>query len=1048
MNWSILGIEPTKDKAVIERAFRETAASGTVDLQEAERAFREALAWADAASASQADAVALAGWTGRLAALYSDFRARIDVNEWQALLSDDFCTSPATRPQVESALLEYLMDHYYLPREIWSYLDGQFGFSSRQAELYERYPRDFINYIVLGGIRRDELLPYKLFSPGKNGSEIERYIQLYSDARRIPAAEADAEIAKLFELSERHPYGDALACIADMDKGNTGRLSDLVAICVLYPNDANLQLQLADQYIKAASWDRAEQVCRRVLAQDSGNMTAGWLLSRSLAGQGRYREAVDLTEELIMASGGDERQISALTEQRSEWNLSLISHYQEALEADPADQTARYELARCLDQNGLADQALEIAGQLEEGSPDTFSYHNLMSSIYYDLQDYETAIDHTDRLIESIDTLIPADGTDTAYLGYLPAILSRRASCLMKLGRSDEADRLYEETVRQIPGDAQLLTQLIRTKMHLHDYDRAAELAGQLTQLIPDSPDAHTLLASVLCEQHLDEAAMEALSRAAELHEPTAEEYLLQLRILVRNDAYAQAHQIIDMLREGDAADDIRLGWAEARLANDEDGKPDEALYMYRALDGRIAESAEKYFWVPEFYYDMASAAAAVQHAGGDISNRELISLLDKGLETDPADPACMEFKAWLLKQEGDADEAIELYHRLEQLPHSDLTIEKQLAELYYTDLHSGACMSLQYYNMLLTETPDEPSYLYYAGMCHLYMGHLEEAEAHFLREIELEPGTIDGYHRLATVYEARGRLTDALAYAEKAIDIVFGAEGDYSAYYLHKVRILRRLGRAAEAADTARLTMSKFGTDTRSLISEIYFQAGMWSDAEKHIERWGREKEDRGPAARDEVILDVLQEKTRRADLTYMNKSSQMDGRDARDAQDALNRVRGRYKAALKVYERRIETAVKRGRSEYTEQLTAAAKAQWMIGDTDAARRYAEDAIAQIDEQLDGYLRDESLWRTRKAAMLTILGRRDEARAELLAVRALPLCEYCPYGSCKDAELGETFLEAALGSKDAAAQMAADGRRRWPDEIGFMELENYLKKK
>ena len=87
------------------------------------------------------------------------------------LLDSDVCVGFDTRPATEEALLKFLMEHFYLPKKVWQILDETFAFSQRAEELYETWPKDFIDHAVLAGIRLDPALEYDLFVPGINGSD-------------------------------------------------------------------------------------------------------------------------------------------------------------------------------------------------------------------------------------------------------------------------------------------------------------------------------------------------------------------------------------------------------------------------------------------------------------------------------------------------------------------------------------------------------------------------------------------------------------------------------------------------------------------------------------------------------------------------------------------------------------------------------------------------------------------------------------------------------------------------------------------------------------
>ena len=59
-----------------------------------------------------------------------------------------------------------------------------------------------------------------------------------------------------------------------------------------------------------------------------------------------------------------------------------------------------------------------------------------------------------------------------------------------------------------------------------------------------------------------------------------------------------------------------------------------------------------------------------------------------------------------------------------------------------------------------------------------------------------------------------------------------------------------------------------------------------------------------------------------------------------------------------------------------------------------------------------------------------------------------MPLCEFCEYGQCKDADIYEAAIEDLCGSRDKALELYRAGKRKWPDELDFISGEVRLKRK
>jgi tetratricopeptide (TPR) repeat protein len=148
--------------------------------------------------------------------------------------------------------------------------------------------------------------------------------------------------------------------------------------------------------------------------------------------------------------------------------------------------------------------------------------------------------------------------------------------------------------------------------------------------------------------------------------------------------------------------------------------------------------------------------------------------------------------------------------------------------------------------------------------------------------------------------------------------------------------------------------------------------------------------------------------------------------------------------------YSRQAELLSQRVHADPSDDhaLTLLALAYWHQGKAKAAKGAALQALKLLDETLTQNLTDEPLYRSRRSLMLAILGRIDEAKAELANTRKLPLCHFCEYGSCKDADIYEAQIEEILGNTEKAQRLYTEGKAKWPDDLDFISGQLRLKKK
>ena len=420
----------------------------------------------------------------------------------------------------------------------------------------------------------------------------------------------------------------------------------------------------------------------------------------------------------------------------------------------------------------------------------------------------------------------------------------------------------------------------------------------------------------------------------------------------------------------------------------------------------------------------------------------ELLALLEQGLALDGNDPDCLDYKAWLLKRGNRSEEALELYHRLEKMPRRNLNVEQELAELYYRSLTRNADRALHYYQLLLdnNETPD---YHFYAGTCRRYLKDWAGAEYHFRREQELAADDVDGYNGLGLVYEGMKRYEEALAQTDRAIELVKDREGDQSRFYFRKVQVLRRLGRVREAMETVDELVRKYGYEQAGQLKfDICCQFGLWKQAEEQLTLWRKSGRLKARLAAAEIKLDLYTDRLDSAKTKLRRAVKTLNKQDLENLQLQIAELEGDLQSQVAVWKKRLKN------TDNTHALMNLAQAYCWDGNIPESRKYAQWAAETLEEQLKLYLKDEALYRGRYAMVLALLGRMEQAQSELAAVRAMALCEGCDYGSCKDADIFESYMEEVCGNYEKAALLHRAGLKKWPDDLDFAAGAARMKRK
>ena len=1050
MDWFVLGIEPTKDKKAITAAYRQKLRQTNPEDKPEEfkalrAAFEEAMALADQEDSEPAKDESPVGiWLEAVAKLYEDYASRINPDCWKPLLASDVCIGLDTRPAAEEALMKFLLENYHLPKGVWQILDETFEFSQRVEELYESWPRDFIDHAVLAGLRLDPALEYELFVPGIRGADCDAYRRLYFQANQMPLEEVGPILEQMDALSERHPYGDALRYRFYME---TGREQEGKAgfqnLASQYPDNPLLAIAWADLCLEDGNIEEADRIATYIMGIDLSHIGAKMVHAKCLAEKKQYHEAKEIAYEILHASSDNPMLGEQVTELMKAWNEQLILERESRYAENPGDTDNAIELAWCYAQNERVEDAFALADKIDPSYGDRFAYHNLMGKLYHNTQKFAEALPHL-QVVEEIVRNLNNDGTAETRKrrARLPEMLQVQGNCLMKLGRNKEAKAKFEEALAEAPEDTEVLSLMGKILLSSGDYAYAVEIFQRLLKLSPDAWVAELLMAMCLYHLRRDREAFDAVNRALAMQGNDLSLYILKMQILIRNNIFEDVHEILNFLKESGAPEDISLDFIRAELTELEKKDTKGALKQYQAIRKRV-ETGENLMWGAELYYHIAVLTGNQMDVSREDNRKAVLEIINKGLAYHEQDTDLLSYKAWVLKRGGLQEEAIEMYRELEaKNPESPVAL-RGIADLYYENLNRNAGEALTYYEKLL-ETQKKAELYFYAATCKRHLGDLEGARLYYLKELEMDPDDIDGYRGLAFIADAKGDYKKSLELLDQALSIMAEYDRQYDWMVEHKAKVFRRMGRyedalafVAEAADRYH-----YG-GALQLRFDICCQFGLWDRAQKVLDQWKRINRNDPDLMAASGRLNLLQGKMFKAALAMGPAKHKLPFEQVQDFRLQLNELECNHDRQIQIWSRRVKQ-----NPQDDHAMLSLAHAYWHMGKMDAARGAAQKTLALLDDILSQNLTDEALYRSRRCLALAILGRVEEAKEELTRTRKLPLCDFCEYGSCKDADIYEAHIEEILGNKENAKKLYVAGRTNWPDELDFAAGEARMKKK
>ena len=207
----ILEIEETKDLAQIKAAYYKKLKTVNPEddpegFKRLRKAYEEANEYAkrpdEEGALEEVDETPSGQWMQKVKALYGSLSGRQDVVAWKGLFQDDIFLSLEEEEQCKEKLLIFLMNHIYLPTDIWNLVDEKLQIVGGSGKLQERFPKQFIDFCVYK-CKQGENLDFAMFECADD-ADLDKYMYYYDSGYRL-LEQKDLSAA-------RQAYEDSLKC--------------------------------------------------------------------------------------------------------------------------------------------------------------------------------------------------------------------------------------------------------------------------------------------------------------------------------------------------------------------------------------------------------------------------------------------------------------------------------------------------------------------------------------------------------------------------------------------------------------------------------------------------------------------------------------------------------------------------------------------------------------------------------------------------------------------------------------------------------------------
>ncbi|MCL1936457.1 MAG: hypothetical protein FWF57_08830 [Defluviitaleaceae bacterium] len=173
--------------------------------------------------------------------LYSNFKNRIEVENWQKLFENDLLKNEETNDMLSIKLLDYLSFSKHLPSNVWAFLNNMFEWQENYEKLAQRYPVAYLRFIQNMASDKKFDFHFHLFDTSVD-KEFDKFFDIFSLLiDRVNAKDvinATKTLTEIEKLNIEHPMLTLeKARIASLNKNIKEALELFDSVLEKYPNE-------------------------------------------------------------------------------------------------------------------------------------------------------------------------------------------------------------------------------------------------------------------------------------------------------------------------------------------------------------------------------------------------------------------------------------------------------------------------------------------------------------------------------------------------------------------------------------------------------------------------------------------------------------------------------------------------------------------------------------------------------------------------------------------------------------------------------------------
>lgn len=524
------------------------------------------------------------------------------------------------------------------------------------------------------------------------------------------------------------------------------------------------------------------------------------------------------------------------TRERIKGNINkAIVNYATAVEKDPGNSAAYFELAKIHAIEGQYDDALIFARRANRIDPDNLYYRIILADIYSLNREFEKTLEIERKLAEDyprdvnlylnlVETLTKLSRYKEAIevynqlesvIGYSDEIAIERQSLYLEIGETKKAIEEVEKLVKLFPGNYRYLDYLSDLYLTEEMHDKAFELYEKMLKIDPDSPYSLLLIADYYRAQENNEKAFEYLERAFASPYMSVEDKEKVMLSLYRFSANDEEY--------------LKLAYDFCEKLLDEHPDRAEVHYIYGDFlyrDKEYKKAREAYLKAVEIQPDNPGIWDQILHIDGELNDHEsMLKHSTMALEYFFEHPLLFYYQGISAYNQKEYKITVDAMKQGVLLVLSDDTIASDFYALM-ADAYSKLEMheeSDKAYEHALDKNPENPYALnnYSYSLCERKKD-LEKAKQMSKLSNELNPGLSSFQDTYAWILYQLGNYDEAMVWIEKAIEnmeenrpLVLEHYGDILYKTGKKEEAIKNWEKALEAGEGSSLLEKKINDKT-----------------------------------------------------------------------------------------------------------------------------------------------------------------------------------------------------------------------------------------